>query len=252
MRWLCFLLLLSPAGARGQTTAGGPKPLRFDLDALPATRDSFVFRLRGENRGWAVWQYEIKTLEMTQELIYTASSEFQPVEEEHLKVVVNRQTGEPISTFHHIDMFSPQSDTVMMEHDLEVKHGEIVGRRRAQTKSGEIKIVPVQHPFPPGTVLGDYVFLAAAATNAAPGDSLAGPAYNEPVDSMITLSFVAEPPTTVQVPAGRFDVLPLRSRGFRIYTTRAPRRVVKGEIETPGGVFSFELVHSGPVVPTPD
>jgi len=250
MRWLCFLLLVSPAPARGQTEGGGPKPLRFDLAALPATRDSFVFRLNGQDRGWAVWQYEIRTLEMSQELVYTASSEFQPIEAEHLKVVVNRQTGEPISTFHHIDVFSPQSDTVMVEHDLEVKRGEISGRRRVGTKSGEVQIVPVHHPFPTGTVLGDYVFLAGAATNATPGDSLAGPAYKEFADSLTTLSFIAEPPITIDVPAGRFDVLPLRSGGFRIYTTRVPRRVVKGE--TLDGAFSFELVHSGPVVPTPD
>ena len=250
MRWLCFLLLASPAAASGQTAVGGPKPLRFDLADLPATRDSFVFRLNGQERGWAVWQYEIRTLEVTQELIYTATSEFRPVEQERLKVVVNRLTGEPISTFHHIDLFSPQSDTVMVEHDLEVKGGEISGRRRAQTKSGEMKIAPVDRPFPRGTVLGDYVFLAGAATNAAPGDSLAGPAYKEFADSLITLSFIAEPPTTVEVPAGRFDVLPLRSGSFRIYTTRLPRRVVKGE--TLDGAFSFELVRSGPVVPTPD
>jgi hypothetical protein len=250
MRWLCFLLLVSPVVARGQTAARGQKPLRFDFADLPATRDSFVFRLKGQDRGWAVWQYEIKTLEMTQELIYTASTAFEPVEEEHLKVVVNRQTGEPISTFHHIDVFSPQSDTVMMEHDLEVRRGEISGRRRIGTKSGEVKIVPVSHPFPPGTVLGDYYLFASAATDAAPGDSLAVSCYKEFTDSLTTLSIIAEPPTTIEVPAGRFDVLPLRSGGFRIYTTRTPRRVIKGE--TLDGAFSFELVHSGPVVPTPD
>jgi hypothetical protein len=250
MRWLCFLLLISPVVAGGQTTARGRKPLLFDFTALPATRDSFVFRLKGEDRGWAVWQYEIKTLEMTQELIYTASTAFEPVEEERLKVVVNRQTGEPISTFHHIEVFSPQSDTVMMEHDLEVKRGEISGRRRIGTKSGEVKITPVSHPFPAGTVLGDYYLFASAATDAAPGDSLAVPAYKEFADSLTTLSVIAESPTSIQVPAGRFDVLPLRSGGFRIYTTRTPRRVIKGE--TLDGAFSFELVHSGPVVPTPD
>src|SRR5689334_13314688 len=111
MRWLYFLLLASPAAAAGQTARS--KPLRFDLTAVPATRDSFVFRLGGQARGWAVRQYEIRTLEMTQELIYTWSSEFQPTEEERLKVVLNRLTGDPISTFHHIDLFAPQSDTVM-------------------------------------------------------------------------------------------------------------------------------------------
>ena len=247
MRWLCFLLLANPAAARAQVA--GPKPLRFDLTALEATRDSFVFRLGGEDRGWAVWQYAIRPREMTQELVYTATSEFRPLEEERLRVVLDRLSGAPLSTYHHIDMFSPQSDTVMVEHDLAVTRGSITGRRRVGTKTGTVKITPVDHPFPPGTVLADYVFLAGAVTNALPGDSLGVPAYKEFADSLMTLSFVAEAPTTVAVPAGRFEVLPLRSGGFRIYATRsAPRRVVKGE--TLDRRFSFELVHSGPVVAT--
>ncbi len=253
MRWLCFLLLASPfpPAATAQTSGASPKSLQFDLAQVPATRDSFVFRLRGEERGWAVWQYEIRPLEMTQELVYTATSEFRPVEEERLRVVVNRLTGQPISTFHHIDLFSPQSDTVMVEHDLEVKRGEISGRRRVGTRSGGVQIVPVSRPYAPGTVFSDYVFLAGAVSNAAPGDSLAVRAYKEFDDSLVTLSFIAEAPATIEVPAGRFDVLPLRSGGFRIYATRSgPRRVVKGE--TLDGAFSFELVRSGPVVPTPE
>ena len=258
MRWLCFLLLASPLpalapAATAQTSGPPPRPqsLRFDIAQVPATRDSFVFRLRGQERGWAVWQYEIRPLEMTQELVYTARSEFRPVEEERLRVVVNRLTGEPISTFHHIDLYSPRSDTAMVEHDLEVKGGEISGRRRIGTKSGGVKIVPVSRPFAPGTVLSDYVFLAGAVSNAGPGDSLAVPAYKEFDDSLVTLSFIAELPVTIEVPAGRFDVLPVRSGGFRIYATRtAPRRVVKGE--TLDGSFAFELVRSGPVVPTPE
>src|SRR2546422_5082788 len=35
-------------------------------------------------------------------------------------------------------------------------------------------------------------------------------------DSLATLSFVAEQPTTIEVPAGRFDVLPLRTGGLRL------------------------------------
>src|SRR5438034_1363264 len=72
MRWLCFLLLASSAAAQ----SSGTKPLQFDLTAIPATRDSFVFAFRGAERGWAVWQYEIRPLEMTQEVLYTAASEF--------------------------------------------------------------------------------------------------------------------------------------------------------------------------------
>jgi len=248
MRWLCFLLLASPAPAAAQ--GPGSQSLHFDLAAVPATRDSFVFHFRGQERGWAVWQYEIRSVETTQQLVYTARSEFQPVEEEQERVVVDRLTGAPVSTFHRIDLFSPTSDTVMMEHDLDVQHGQISGHRRVGTKSGEVKIIPVSRPLPPGTVLGDYVFIAGAVTNVAPGDSLAVPAYKEFTDSLTMLSIIAEPPTTIEVPAGRFDVLPLRSGGFRIYTTRVPRRVIKGE--TLDGAFSFELVHSGPVVPTPD
>jgi hypothetical protein len=249
MRWLYFLLLASPTAAAAQSA--GARPLHFDIAALPATRDSFVFRLNGEDRGWAVWQYEIRTLEMTQDVIYSATSEFRPVEQERLRVVVNRLTGEPISTFHHIDLFSPRSDTVMMEHDLDVQRGEIAGRRRVGMKSGEVRIEPVHRAFAPGTVLSDYGLFAGAVTNVGPGDSLALPAYKEFTDSLVTLSFVGGSPTTIEVPAGRFDVLPLTSGGFRIYATRGPlRRVVKGE--TLDGVFAFELVHSGPVVPTPD
>jgi hypothetical protein len=253
MRWLCFLPLASlalPPAAAAQTS-GPPQPVHFDLAQVPATRDSFLFRLRGEERGWAVWQYEIRPLETTQELVYTATSEFRPVEDERLRVVLNRLTGEPISTFHRINLFSPQSDTVMLEHDLEVKRGEISGRRRVGTKSGAVKIIPVSRPFPRGTVLADYGLIAGAVTNAAAGDSLAVPAYKEFEDSIVTLSFVAEPPTTIEVPAGRFDVLPLRSGEFRIYATRTgPRRIVKGE--TLDREFSFELVHSGPVIATPE
>jgi hypothetical protein len=249
MRWLCFLLLASPASAAVAQSAAA-KSLRFDISGLPATRDSFRFRSRGAERGWAVWQYEVHTVETTQQLIYTASSEFRPIEAEHLRIVVNRLSGDPISTFHHIDLFSPMNDTVMVEHDLDVKGGEISGRRRVETKSGEVFIVPVHHAFTPGMILSDYMLFAGAVTNAAPGDSFAVRAYKEFADSTVTLSFVAGSPTTIEVPAGRFDVVPLTSGAFRIYTTReAPRRVVKGE--TLNGAFAFELVHSGSVIPTP-
>src|SRR5256885_1849657 len=127
MRWPCFLLLASlplASAATAQTTgsASSPKSLTFDVAQVPATRDSFVFRLRGQERGWAVWQYEIRPLEMTQEVVYTAASEFRPVEEERLRVVVNRLTGQPISTFHHIDLFSPGSDTDRKSTRLNSSH----------------------------------------------------------------------------------------------------------------------------------
>src|SRR5207247_8677035 len=159
MRWLCFLLLASPftPAATAQTSGASPKSLQFDLAQVPATRDSFVFRLRGEERGWAVWQYEIRPLEMTQELVYTATSEFRPVGEGRLRVVVNRLTSQPISTFHHIDLFSPRSDTAKVEPDLEVKRGEISARRRVGTTSGAVTLLPVNRPLAPAPVSFDYL-----------------------------------------------------------------------------------------------
>src|SRR5437870_9326792 len=91
MRWPCFLLLASlplASAATAQTTgsASSPKSLTFDAAQVPATRDSFVFRLRGQERGWAVWQYEIRPLEMTQEVVYTAASR----SEEHTSELQSR------------------------------------------------------------------------------------------------------------------------------------------------------------------
>ena len=265
MRWPCSHLLVplvslaaapalrAPACAQAPAPAAPVPPaksLRFDLTAIPATRDSFVFRFRGAERGYAVWQYEIESLETSQTVLYTAHSEFQPVEEERLRVVLNRLTGEPISTFHHIDLFSPRTDTIMVEHDLEVKRGEIAGRRRVARRGGDVQVIPVSKPLPPGAVLSDYALFAAAVTNAAPGDSLAIPAYSEFGDSLATLAFAAGQPAAIEVPAGRFDVLPLVSGGFRVFVTRtAPRRVVKGE--TLDGSFAFELAGTGPVIPSP-
>jgi hypothetical protein len=246
MRWLCFLFA-SAAAAQG----GAPpvKPLHFDFSAIPVTRDSFVFLLDGKLRGYAVWQYERRSVETRQEIIYTQHSEFPPVVEEDLRVVLDALSGTPISAFHRFDMSLPASDTTMREYDLDVRGDTIKGRRRVLTKKGPPAIIPVHHTLPAGAVFAEYELYAAAVTNAAPGDSLMVPAYSEFGDSLATLTFVAGDPVSIQVPAGRFDVLPLRSGSFRLYVTRQdPRRVVKGE--TIDSRFSFELAHSGPVVPT--
>src|SRR6266699_1720717 len=205
MRWICFLFA-SATAAQGRPA----KPLRFDLGLLPETRDSFTFFLDHEPRGFAVWQYETRSLDARQTVVYSSYSEFEPVEEERLRVVLYRRTG---------------------------------------TADGKVLTVPVDAALPAGAVWFNYELYAAAVTNAAPGDSLAGPAYVEFEGSMTTLSFVADQPVALRVPAGAFDVLPLRSGNFRLYVTRqAPRRVVKGE--TLDGRFSFELAHTAPVVPT--
>jgi hypothetical protein len=244
MRWLYFLLV-SPALSQARAV----KPLRFDFTALPATRDSFVYVVDHVARGFAVWQYEYRSFEKGQQVVYTQYSQLEPVEEEETRVVVDRQTGEPISSLYHLDLFSPASDTLVFEYDLAIKQGGVEGRRRVKTKDGAVQIVPVHRALPPGTVWFQYELYAAAVTNATPGDSLACSAYKEAVDSLTTLTFVAGQPMTITVPAGQFDVLPLRSGDFRLYVTRAaPRRVVKGE--TRDGRFSFELAGSAPVVPS--
>src|SRR5438045_9666311 len=107
MRWLCSLLLASPALTAAQSS-DSPSP-HFDFAAVPATRDSFVFHFRGPERGWAVWQFEIRPLETTQQLVYTARSEFRPVEEEQERVVRDRLTRAPLPPFHRSDLFSPPS-----------------------------------------------------------------------------------------------------------------------------------------------
>src|SRR5437879_2956657 len=97
MRWLCFLVVSVAAAAQSSPA----QHLQFDLAAIPATRDSFVFLLRGEPRGFAVWQYEFRSVEMGQDVVFTARSEFRPAEEERLRVVLNRLTGEPVVLDHH-------------------------------------------------------------------------------------------------------------------------------------------------------
>ena len=244
MRWLCFLLA-SPAFAQARAV----KPLRFDLTALPESRDSFVYFVDHTPRGFAVWQYELRSLETGQQVVYTQYSELEPVEEEETRVVMDRVTGEPITSRYHLDLFSPASDTIVVEHDISMKHGAVDGRRRVKTKDGKVEGATVHRAVPPGTVWLQYEFYAAAVTNAAPGDSLEASAYNEAKDSLTTLTLVAGKPTTIAVAAGRFDVLPLRSGDLRLYVTRtAPRRVVKGE--TRDGRFTFELASSAPVVPS--
>jgi hypothetical protein len=244
MRWLSFLLVASTAAAARAQAPRAAKPLRFDFTLAPELRDSFVFHVRGEERGWAVWQYEIHSDETGQQVLYTAASELRPVEAESLRIVVNRITGAPVATFHRLDFFSPGTDTVQLEHDLDVRRGEVTGRRRARTRKGEVRLTPVSTSLPAGVVWSDYQFFAAPLALALPGDSLVGLGYSEFADSLQALVLVAETPTTVIVPAGSFDVLPLRAGGFRLYVTRTePRRVVKGE--TLDGVFTFELAGTG-------
>jgi hypothetical protein len=232
MPWLCFLF----ASSAVQTA----KPLRFDIAALAAQRDSYVFYLNGEERGQAVWQYEIQG----DRLVFTATSELRPADAESLRVVLDRRSGAPVSSFHRIALFNPRSDTVLVEHDLIVRQGRVEGTRRAVLRDGRVTTRAVRTPLPAGVVWSDYGLLAAPVAIAAPGDSLKGSAYSEFGDSLVSQVLVAEPPATITVPAGTFETLPLRSAELRVYVSRgtgsAPRRVVKGE--SLDGVFRFELV----------
>ena len=229
MPWICFLL--------ASTAVQTAKPLRFDLAALPAARDSFVFYLNGEERGQAVWRYDIQG----DQLIFTATSELRPADAESLRVVMDRRTGAPVSSFHRISVFNPQSDTVLIEHDLIVRQGRVEGTRRVGLRDGRVTTRPVRTALPAGVVWSDYGVLAAPVAIAVPGDVLKATAYSEFGDSLTALNLVAEPTATVTVPAGTFETLPLRSPVVRLYVARsAPRRVVKGE--SLDGVFRFELV----------
>jgi hypothetical protein len=229
MLWLCFLL--------GSAAIQTPKPLRFDVAVLPAARDSFAFYLNGEERGQAVWRYDIQG----DQLVFTATSELRPADAESLRVVIDRRSGAPVSSFHRIAIFNPQSDTVLMEHDLMVRQGRVEGTRRVGLRDGRVMTRPVRTSLPAGVVWSDYGLLAAAAAIAAPGDVVTGRAYSEFGDSLTTLRLVAEAPATVTVPAGSFETVPLRGAGVRVFVTRtSPRRLVKGE--SLDGVFRFELV----------
>ena len=242
--------VLAPCAAAGALAQAAPtRTLHFDLTALPVTRDSFVFKLGGLVRGFAIWQYELRTEGMRQEVIYSAFSEFEPIEDEDLRVVLDRATGVPVSSFHHVELFAVHSDTLMVEHDLRLAGDRVSGRRRVAYKDGKVDTVAVDCAVPPGVVWANYELYAAAVTNVGPGDSLVAPAYAEFGDSVKALAMVGEAPTTIEVPAGKFAVLPLRSGDFRLYVTRvAPRRVIKGE--TLDGQFSFEFAGATPIVPS--
>src|SRR3989442_9516288 len=138
----------------------------------------------------------------------------------------------------------------MVEHDLDEKRGDVEGQLRVVRRNGDVQIIPVSKPLPAGAVWSSYVLYAAAVTNLAPGDSLTVPVYKEFQDTVVTVSLVAGQPTAVQVPAGRFEVLPVKNEDFVVYVTRAaPRRVVKGE--NAGPAFSFQPAPIRRVVPTP-
>src|SRR5207245_9454268 len=117
--------------------ARAAKPLHFDFTLVTPIRDSFVFHVRGEERGWAVWQYELRSDEMGQEVLYTATSELRPVEAESLRIVVDRLTGAPVASYQRLDFIAPGSDTVQLGHTLRVRRGAVTGRRRARTRAGD-------------------------------------------------------------------------------------------------------------------
>lgn len=245
MRWLCFLL----AGSAAAQTAPA-KPLRFDLTAIPETRDSFAYRIGGREAGYVVYQYEIVSRETGQELVFTEEVRLGAMFHEKSRVVMNRLTGEPVASFQRLEFGNPAGDTSAIEYDLDVRRGAIAGRRRVERRNGDVRITPVNATLPRDAVWSRYGFIAAAATNALPGDSLSIRAFDEFGDSLRTLTLVAEAPVTLELPAGRLDVLPLRVSGARVYVTRAaPRRIVK--LEVLGQPLVSELVASGPVIRSP-
>src|SRR2546427_4719788 len=109
--------------------------------------------------------------------------------------------------------------TLFRSHDLDVKRGDVEGRRRVGRRNGDVQIIPVSKPLPAGAVWSSYVLYAAAVTNLAPGDSLTVPVYKEFQDPVVTVSLVAGQPTAVQVPAGRLEGRPIKNGEFVGYLT---------------------------------
>src|SRR5258705_4824383 len=159
MRCLFFLLLASPTLAQ----TGAPKTLRFDLTALPTTRDSFVFLLDRKEAGFAVWQYEPRSTATGATVVFTQHSELQPLEEEEQRMVMDRATARPLSFYYHLELFSPASDTLLVEVELAVKNGTVDGHRRGGTQSGGAGggVLGRAHP-PPGALFAAQVHPAAA------------------------------------------------------------------------------------------
>src|SRR3989442_5385549 len=110
----------------------------------------------------------------------------------------------------------------MVEHDLDVKRGEVEGRRRVGRRTGDVQIIPVSKPLPARAVWSSYVLYAAAVTNLAPGDSLTVPVYKEFQDTVVTVSLVAGQPTAVQVPAGGIWGPPAKKEKLLGYLAPAP------------------------------
>src|SRR3989442_5452955 len=103
MPWLCFLLVNTTVVQGAPPLPGaGAKPLRFDVAALAETRDSFVFRVRGEERGWAVWQYEHRT----DVIVFTAVSELRPPETERPRGSPQPRTCAPPAAVHPVQVFA--------------------------------------------------------------------------------------------------------------------------------------------------
>jgi hypothetical protein len=150
-----------------------PKTLRFNLAALPISRDSFVFFFDSAPRGWAVWQYELRKAGDREEILYTAGSDFEPSVDERTRVLVDRESGAPLESFRHTEFTGP-GDTAMIEHTLAVKNGHVLGHRVVATKTHGVDTIAVDRPMPPGAVWSSYELFAAAVTNAEPGDTIVG------------------------------------------------------------------------------
>jgi len=243
MRWLCFLLG-SPLAAQATPAA---RSLRFDLRAIPETRDSFALLSAGREAGYVVVQYEIRSLEMGEVLVFTEEVGIGATFRERARVTMNRVTGAPLSSYQRLEFSGPQADTTGIEHDLEVKGAEVQGRRRVERRNGDVAITPVYVPLPAGAVWSRYGFYAAPAVTLASGDSAVVPGYVEFGDSLAPLWAVGEAPTTITVRGTSWEVVPLRLSGARMYVSRkAPRRIVR--IEAIGRPLVSELTGSGPVV----
>jgi len=223
--------------------APAAKALRFDFSTVTQIRDSFVHLRDGVERGYSLRRYQIVHLDEGTQLVYEELSEERGGYAGYRRTVVDSASGAPIAFRQRLTrrtaMPTPR-DTIMAAINVTVDSGVVTGDWCSWTALGDKSCVPIHTALPSGAVWSSARSFGAAALSVEPGDVVAAPAYVELTDSVDTLTVVAEPPEPVVVPAGRFDVLPLRWGAWRIFVTRTvPRRTVREE--TLDGVERFDL-----------
>ncbi len=235
MSW--FAIIVTVAAVQGRPV----QPLRFDFRVARQTRDSFAHFRNGIELGYLLRVYEMVHSDASTEFVLEDFSEARGGVA-YMRIAADPSTGAPVAFYSRVTgraAIPTPHDTVMAAINVSVRSGNVTGDRCLWTANGSKHCVPVRTALPPQAVWSPNFFWVAGLI-AAPGDSLTGPVYAVLRDSVVTVSVVAEPPESLVVAAGRFEVLPLRSGAWRISVTRsAPRRIVR--LETLDAAERFDL-----------